>query len=310
MGNTLRNRLWTVLRGLLILSVAALGACQTVTPKNYALPNITMYENDVDKTCSFALYDGGSIDFTQSGQCKNDEYYSFSISGAHEGMEIEFHDEPSCNGSQPFAKYVVSFRTGGELTGNVAKTGVGLSQDKSVGTRLNDGDGKDVLIANGYKSGTLGGKVSCVRVHKLLPEGPYRLRSVRYPDKCLTGGVTDTSPMRVMPCTDGEVKQSFFELNNPERSVYAGWVPRGAPYVPVLRLTHNPALGRYDAVVALPGSVPPWFDYNASTKVLSANGICIWPSARSNGDAVVTNCSPSLTDEKWNKEPIARAHEK
>ncbi|WP_157125809.1 hypothetical protein [Pandoraea norimbergensis] len=268
-----------------------------------------MYENDVDKTCSFALYDGGSINFTQSSQCKNDEYYSFSISGAHEGMEIEFHDEPSCNGSQPFAKYVVSFRTGGELTGNVAKTGVGLSQDKSVGTRLNDGDGKDVLIANGFKSGNLGGKVSCVSVHKLLPDGPYRFRSVKYPDKCLTGGVTDATPMRVTTCAQGDGKQMFFEMNVAERWPYAAWRPRSSTYAPVLRHTFNASLGRHDVFVALADAPPPYFRYDTAAKVLESGGFCIFSNDRSNGDVVVTNCSHNAADQ-WNMEPTTRAQEK
>ncbi|VVE04062.1 hypothetical protein PIN31115_02267 [Pandoraea iniqua] len=309
MRNTLRSRLWTALRGLLILSVAALGACQTVTPHNYALPNITMYENDVDKTCSFALYDGGSIDFTQSSQCQNDEYYSFSISGAHEGMEIEFHDEPSCTGSQPFAKYVVSFRTGGELTGSVAKTGVGLSQDKSVGTRLNDGDGKDVLIANGFKSGTLGGKVSCVSVHKLLPDGPYRFRSVMYPDKCLTGGVTDEVPMRVTACEEGNGHQMFFEMNVAERWPYAAWRPRSSTYAPVMRHISNPSIGRHNVSIALTDIPPPYFHYNTATKVLESGGFCIFPESFNDGTAVVTNCSYAEFDQ-WNMEPTAKAQEK
>ncbi|MGC7403756.1 hypothetical protein ACPWR0_13275 [Pandoraea pneumonica] len=320
MTSTMRYGLWRALKGLLIVSVGLLGACQSVVqstnstqPTNYALPTITMHNKNGDQKCSFSLYDGGTINFKDTSNCDNDKYYTFEITGAHEGMAIEFHDAPSCNGSEPHANYVVSFKNGAGPIGSVASTSVEQSMGKSVGTRLTDGAGNDVLIADGYRSGQLVDKVSCVKVSMLLPDGPFRIRSRAYPDMCLTGNPAMGNRMRLAACADGNAYQMFFEKNDAERTMYAAWVPREKNFIPFMRYAFSSDTSPWFVdLLPRPEAIGEPLRYLARNGQLGSWSMCVWAVTHVEGGIVVTTCGTDdpVGADKWSIELTTKAQKK
>lgn len=210
------------------------GAAQ---PQNdHPLPKITMREKNMENTCSFSLYDGEKIDFkNNSSGCKNDEYYFFEMTGAHEGMWIEIQNNPDCGNNESYAFYKVSFQD--QQIGDIGTTEVQLSQQKDVGTRLLDGNGKPYLLADGGRgSNPLQGAVSCVKVGQLLPDGPFQFRSKQFPNHCL--GFKDSETVRVgtRRCDDADIAHMlyFTSLSSGGGIPYASWKARTKDFIPAV----------------------------------------------------------------------------
>ncbi|VVE16128.1 hypothetical protein [Pandoraea commovens] len=218
-----------------ITGAAATSKLEAVPQHDHALPTITMWEANGEKPCSFSLYDGEKINFKQNSSCPNDEHYFFSISGAHEGMWLEIQNNPDCGNNESYAFYKVSFQD--QQTGEIGKTVVQLSQQKDVGTRLLDGNGKPYLLADGWRgSSPLPGAVSCVRVGQLLPDGPFRYRSKTIPDKCvLNGSLTNFLTVRLGNCDD-PTAAFYSTLSSGTPIIYAAWIPRTKTFTPALGL--------------------------------------------------------------------------
>lgn len=283
-----------------ITGAAATSKVEAVPQHDHALPKITMWQKDGDKPCSFSLYDGQLINFQNSSSCPNDEHYFFSISGAHEGMWLEIQNSPYCLNNESYAFYKVSFQD--QQTGEVAKTEVQLSQGKTVGTRLVDGDGKPYLLADGWRgSNPLPGAVSCVKVGQLLPDGPFRYRSAYYTSqlRCLRGPEVDGGQWGLPVCDNADGRQSYFSTLNQQTYIYAGWIPRTKGYAPYLASED----------IRLKLATPNWnpgpavrFIYDESTQQLKSNGRCayILPNAP---DVYVGECLNSNTY-RWVRERV------
>lgn len=202
---------------------------------DHPLPKITMWEKNADKPCSFSLYDGQKINFKDSSSCPNDEHYFFSIQGAHEGMWLEIQNNPDCGNNESYAFYKVSFQD--QQTGDIGTTEVQLSQQKDVGTRLLDGDGKPYLLADGWRgSNTLQGAVSCVKVGQLLPDGPFQFRSKKFPNECLGFRGFDTVRVGTRSCNDADIAHMlyFLSLSSGGGIPYASWRARTKNYMPAI----------------------------------------------------------------------------
>lgn len=234
------------------------------------IPRITMYQKDKDKPCFFSLYDGGKIDFTQSSQCPNDQHYYFQIEYAHEGMVIEFHDAPSCNGSEPYVKYKVTLLPGEGDTGTIpSPTSIVAGDGIQPGHPVLDAEGKPRLQMVERKAGTLEGKISCVRVSMLLPNGPFQFDEGR----CLEGPLSDNSQrLRTWVCSSTQVKQRFFEINDGTRSLYAAWIARTPDYVPYAGHGAGP---NYIAEIIPTAPASNRFHYAADSKLKTPSGRCM-----------------------------------
>ncbi len=219
-----------------ITGAAAISMMQGVPQHDHALPTITMWQENADKPCSFSLYDGQQINFKENSSCPNDEHYYFSIHGAHEGMWLEIQNNPDCGNNESYAFYKVSFQD--QQIGDIGKTVVQLSQQKDVGTRLIDGDGKPYLLANGWRgSSPLQGAVSCVKVGQLLPDGPFRYRAKLYPDFCLASKVESDAMLGGEECDGGvwSARTGFYStLSSGTPTIYAAWIARTSDYIPAL----------------------------------------------------------------------------
>ncbi|SNU85922.1 hypothetical protein [Pandoraea sputorum] len=202
---------------------------------DHPLPKITMWEKNADKPCSFSLYDGQKINFKDSSSCPNDEHYFFSIQGAHEGMWLEIQNNPDCGNNESYAFYKVSFQD--QQIGDIGVTEVQLSQGKTEGTRLIDGNGKPYLLADGWRgSSNLQGAVSCVKVGQLLPDGPFRYRSKTIPDKCVINqSLTNFTTVHLGNC-DHPTAAFFSTLSSGTPLIYAAWIARTKTFAPALGL--------------------------------------------------------------------------
>ncbi|VVE23370.1 hypothetical protein PAQ31011_03278 [Pandoraea aquatica] len=190
---------------------------------SYPLPTIVMRRTSDGKQCSFPAQDGAAVNFNASPySCEDNVLSSFEVIGAHEGMIIDIEGSPRCDGSEAWASYVVSFAAGGGPTGAVATTSVVASMGVPLGTRLTDGAGNNVLIANGSRAvgEPLSTAVSCVKVTNLIPEGPYRIRNA-YSGKCI---LNTTGPSHTAQCTDA-VNQLFYVTFSQNRGVVSAAAP-------------------------------------------------------------------------------------
>ncbi|UVA81379.1 hypothetical protein [Pandoraea commovens] len=218
-----------------ITGAAAISMMQGVPQHDHALPTITMWQKNADKPCSFSLYDGQQINFKDNSACPNDEHYYFSISGAHEGMWLEIQNNPDCGNNESYAFYKVSFQD--QQVGDIGQTVVQLSQQKDVGTRLLDGNGKPYLLADGWRgSNPLPGAVSCVKVGQLLPDGPLQFRSKKFPNECLGFRGFDTVRVGTRNCDDSDIQHMlyFLSLSSGGGIPYATWRTRTKDFIPAI----------------------------------------------------------------------------
>ncbi|WP_150668360.1 hypothetical protein [Pandoraea anhela] len=240
---------------------------------NHPLPIVVMRRISDGKQCSFSVLDGTYVNFHEDPYgCEDNIYNTFEIVGAHEGMWIEMEAAPNCNGSESYAKYIVSFGPGHGPVGNIAPTSVAASVGVPVGQILNDGSGKRAFIADGYKStGTpLPNAVSCVLVRNLLPNGPYHYRN-QASGLCLRSDEFRPYPVA---CT-APVPLAFYELND----YFGEIISADSVATPTKRKYLNTSLS--DDVLEFSTTYLPThaFSYNAtSSRLETLLGFCASPS--------------------------------
>ncbi|ODP30598.1 hypothetical protein [Pandoraea sp. ISTKB] len=181
-------------------------------PGNRALPTIVMRRTGDGKQCTFTALDDMYVNFhNDEFGCDDNIYNTFEVVGAHEGMEIDIEGSPNCDGREVYARYIVSFGPGNGPIANIPPTSVAAASGIPAGQILNDGSGKRAFIANGFRSTgeSLPNAVSCVRIKRLIPNGPYRYKN-KESGLCLRSDVSRPYPAT---CT-GPADFSFYELND------------------------------------------------------------------------------------------------
>lgn len=124
----------------------------------HAAPIIKFYNKQGVNDCTFTMYNG-SINFKSSNNnCKNDNEYSFSIEDARDGMSFSIQDAPSCNNSEPWARYKIN-----QDHVAIPLTSVDAAYNLKPGQVIKPG-----LVADGHKNtNQLYGKVSCVAMSNI-----------------------------------------------------------------------------------------------------------------------------------------------